>query len=579
MESGLSSLGDSEVDMEMPSEDGSAASSSLLWLERQRLTRELHEHPYDLVRHLERAIIHSDLGYPDLAAGDAYRALLLCDEVGDESFEYHTQAVEALTERFDQKHSVVMHRENPVAVNLASDMEKLNIASDDMFTKVQQMAEQATLRCFHILSMSLLLCGSLKSALHFCKRGLNLAPDDEGLHQTNEYIMDLAKRRLKVDHVDPSDIPDQGLVRREIYPWNQHEPDRFSQASLDHLNGELIKIAPKCEVKATELPTLVEALKDGQISGPHFNKQLGVFATADIAAGESVLKEYTVLTATNRLKDAVCDACSTKLPPFGPDMTVVSCPDCTDTMFCNEECLAQAQSLYHPAVCDKDDLDSVARDPTPQETPSALYVLLLSRALAMAATQDVHPLELREVKYIWGDFLPSRSNDIPLSLPIDAEPPPVWTLPFSFASNIATPLHILEKMDIDIFATLPRFDFWIFNTLYAKFRGTASARVDPRSGHPEVAAVHSLWCLANHDCAPNVRWNWDGRMELFCRETRIGGGAGGIRKGDEILNHYCDVDLKVADRREWARGSLGGDCQCERCRKEAGETQDTTGGA
>ena len=40
---------------------------------------------------------------------------------------------------------------------------------------------------------------------------------------------------------------------------------------------------------------------------------------------------------------------------------------------------------------------------------------------------------------------------------------------------------------------------------------------------------------------------------------------GGIRKGEEILNHYCDVDLGVAERREWAVGSLGGMCMCERC--------------
>lgn len=38
---------------------------------------------------------------------------------------------------------------------------------------------------------------------------------------------------------------------------------------------------------------------------------------------------------------------------------------------------------------------------------------------------------------------------------------------------------------------------------------------------------------------------------------RVDGKAGGIKKGEEILNHYCDIDLKVKDRREWAQGSLG----------------------
>lgn len=37
-----------------------------------------------------------NLDYPDLAAGAAYKALLLSDAVRDESDEYHEQAVEAL---------------------------------------------------------------------------------------------------------------------------------------------------------------------------------------------------------------------------------------------------------------------------------------------------------------------------------------------------------------------------------------------------------------------------------------------------------------------------------------------------
>lgn len=47
----------------------------------------------------------------------------------------------------------------------------------------------------------------------------------------------------------------------------------------------------------------------------------------------------------------------------------------------------------------------------------------------------------------------------------------------------------------------------------------------------------------------------------------------GIKKDEEVLNHYCDVDLPVKERREWARGALGGDCQCSRCVYEAAEEE------
>ena len=40
---------------------------------------------------------------------------------------------------------------------------------------------------------------------------------------------------------------------------------------------------------------------------------------------------------------------------------------------------------------------------------------------------------------------------------------------------------------------------------------------------------------------------------------------GGILPGEEILNHYCDIELDVHARREWAVGALGGWCLCGRC--------------
>lgn len=158
-------------------------------------------------------------------------------------------------------------------------------------------------------------------------------------------------------------------------------------------------------------------------------------------------------------------------------------------------------------------------------------------------------------------------------------------------------------MDIDIFTDLEFYDFWVLNTLYAKFRGTASARQSTAPGAlgPEVAAVHPLWCLANHHCDPNVWWEWGGRMKFVAREVRVGGKTEkggeegkvgevgrlgkrlegkkpGVRKGEEVLSHYCDVELKVEQRREWAMGSLGGVCMCERCRFEAGEEEEAREG-
>lgn len=68
---------------------------------RERLTRELVglqettlDQPYSILHRLRLAKAYKELGYPDLAAGDAYKALILVDEVVQEG-EYHDDALEA----------------------------------------------------------------------------------------------------------------------------------------------------------------------------------------------------------------------------------------------------------------------------------------------------------------------------------------------------------------------------------------------------------------------------------------------------------------------------------------------------
>jgi hypothetical protein len=534
---------------------------------RQQLTDALAASPYDLILYLERAVVHSNLAYPDLAASDAYRALLLADEVHDESFEYHEQAKETLSRYSTTPCPDVLNHGA-----LVEDLDRLQDGDGAQAAGTYNLlANLASVRCFQILSLSLLLCGCLKSALSFCERGLNLAPHNRELAEIKGYIEQVARRRLRKDPdelIDMNNLPDTGAVRREVYPWNTYEPDRFSQESLSYLDGQLTEIAPKCEVRVSNLPVLLdgESNTDDYEIIPTCN-QLGLFAKDDIAPGEAVLQEYSLLTANNRHKESTCDACGTELPPLDSNSKAVSCPECYDTIFCDEFCFQRAQEQYHPAVCDKD-VDSIAKDPDARDVDDSLYLLLLARLLAMSAHQGIHPLEVREIKYIWGDFVPTALNDIDGS--VTAEPPPEWTLPFSFKYNIEIPLHILERMDVDIYATLHQYDLWVFNTAYAKFRGTASARKSPRDGRPDVAAVHPFWCLANHDCNPNVTWEWGGRMVMWARETRVvGEQPGGIKAGEEILNHYCDVNLPVQQRREWAQGSLGGWCMCTRCREEA----------
>lgn len=538
---------------------------------RQEITENLQLNPYDLILYLQRASIHTVLGYPDLAAGDSYRALILCDEISNASFEYHDQAWNTLSDHCTDGIPGFLQGQNiKLPSDIASRFTSLSVEDNYMTQKLLETLHIASVQCYRSLSASLRLCHCLKSAFENCARGQALAPDDEELLKTKKLIERDAMAAAPDNKFDIKSLPDEGLVRRELYPWNNYEPDRFSPSSLASLNHQLAVIAPKCEVRVTELPNLAPHAIDATRSHPHpSNSQLGLFAKEDILPGEMVLTELSVLTANNCFKEPLCDACSAKLPPLSAVNDIVDCSECEDISFCNQICLTRALEEYHPAVCGKD-VDTIAKDPNPIEKPFALYFLLLCRSIAMASTQGLHPLNLKEVKYIWGDF--SRPETSPL-IPLISSYEAPCTLPFSFKYSIVEPLHFLEKLDIDIFADVANYDQWVLNTLYSKFRGTASACVNPRTGHPEVAAVHPLWCLANHDCDPNVEWQWQGHMNMRCRKARIGGCIGGISADMEILNHYCDIELGVRQRREWAHGSLGGWCQCKRCRDESVGTE------
>ncbi|KAL1956852.1 hypothetical protein VTO42DRAFT_6700 [Malbranchea cinnamomea] len=577
--------------------------------EREECNILLRTDPHNPRRHLNRGWIHSRLGFPDLAAADAYRALTLLEAVADpDSSEYRAR------KKID---SAFSHETTGFADSCSDASEAGSVATPDLseessdyddgvFEPVPYEEYEAEIgNTYILLVQSLVQCGCMRDAYEFCVQGLDLphGVDRTRRNEVLEKLLCMIKRSLvekrpkyQTEGVsdaldfDPARLDAQGVARRVVYPWNDHEPDRNSPDVIRFLNERLRSVAPKCEVRAVVLPSLHGSSDTTAVSISRANErvsiQLGLFAKEDIAPGETLLRESSMLTATNRLHDDLCDACNGRLPGLGTSTPPVACEGCADTIFCSQKCHDIAQKSYHRAVCGQEGLETIGKDvQDPKDKADYLYLLLLGRAIAMAVTQAVHPLDLPEVKYIWGDFHDLGDDGSPYPNDITQLPshPPSATLPFSFQLNVLQPMRMLEEMGIDPFASLHLFDTWVLNTLYAKFRGTASGRLSTWDGGPEVCAVHPLWCLANHSCDPNVRWEWGGEITFVARsaEERVEWGpeqererrrrtAGlGIKRDEEILNHYCDLSLVVKERREWAMGALGGACLCARCEWEA----------
>lgn len=480
---------------------------------------------------------------------------------------------------------------------------------------------------------------------------------------------DLIRRILETS--SPSKF---GLSRREILPWSHHESDRNTPDSLTSLNTYLATIAPNLEARLTALPafdssgiatgeishqlglfakidlepgqeilreksmlTAIRPLEDalcdacGQdLEGVSFDEVRGCEGVdCDVTFCSVECKEKAVegyhrpSIEDGDSEDEDEDEAQEDGEDDEEDVETseaanqeatngIQFPNATD----NEEVDDNKGSnstvnTNNTPFCGNQDLALIGR-PTNTITPEwDLYFLLLTRTLAMSITQNIHPLELPETKYLWGDFnesmfdvvFPSQSpsssqpssklHDTDTDTKTQPLPTTLRTLPFSLTHTIINPLEYLTTLSLSHPQITPytrhwltRFDPSTQQLLHAKYRGVANATQSTFDGQPEIAAVHAGWCLANHSCEPNVKWDGVGGVRrFFVRERDVdvsGQGVGeerrkgdgkGIRTGEEIWSHYTDVRLDVVERRERLRGVLGGICMCGRCLREAGEAK------
>ena len=604
-----------------------------LLLHREWLTEKLIQHGKcypPLI--LQRARVYEALQYPDLAAFDAYTVYTLCQKELSDEF-----VTDLIAHDLDGR---------PWLKDISDRRGDERRMHEARCEKVRALA--ILVRCLTDLGATV-DAARLREELEEDVVLSKLSDTDVWVEQKVAFWTELLRPPRNVDgateNLDIAILSQFGHSRREIYPWSDYEPSRNTPESVNELNSYLSGISSHLEAKVTALPAFDDS---GNATGDK-SYQLGLFAKSNLPPGQQVLNEKSLLTAIRPLEDAICDACGQELEeiPF-EDVRQCDGDDC-DITFCSQECKDRAEKEYHrprlddygdeedendedendedaedtednvgkipadeadesenatvereetqrsgttpPApFCSNTDLSLIGR-PTNTITPEwDLYFLLLTRTIAMSLTQTTHPLSLPETKYLWGDFNPTPFAP---NTPLDPNHNYQRTLPFSFVHNLQYTLDYFSTLSLSEPRATPysphwlrNFDFWILQTLTAKFRGVANATQSTFDGKPEIASVHPGWCLANHSCDPNVTWTPKGTRKFFVRTQqeradckREGGGGSrkpewtGIEAGEEVFSHYTDIRLPVQERRERLREVLGGNCRCERCVNESQETE------
>lgn len=428
--------------------------------------------------YLHRCAVHGKLGYEDLAASDAYRALLCVerirewnDEVSAE-FEFE-EGGNDLVGLFSKAIWDGLTLEDGSITEKRDDNGDLEI---DRLGKLLDFIEQSSL-C-HVIQ-ALIASGCIKVAQTYFRTATTKFPELQSTWEIFSFSFPRAASKP---------LPFRGLSRREVYPWNTYEPDRFAPSTLEKINASMwsccistssstadSQSGPWCEVRLVSLPRLHA---DGSNSTETVN-QLGVFALRDIPAeipgaepGEIAPHPY-LIEPSNLIISTItggppgvtvgvrCEMCTCPIPE--DEQGQFSCEECEENdiwpSFCTAECQQKAMKLYHPAVCGTDwawlhreanlKMDGGKDDLVFDD--DAIYCLLLQRAWALALTQGKHPLELDEVWYLYGAG--KRRTRYPI---IDGavgerqegeEDDPV---PFDFHQNVIVPHMILDSLGIEI---------------------------------------------------------------------------------------------------------------------------------
>ncbi|OJD30186.1 uncharacterized protein BKCO1_6500049 [Diplodia corticola] len=488
----------------------------------QSLTQNLSTSPYDPDIWCARAGRLLSLGHPELAVGDAYRALLLCD--------------------YSNGHI-------PDFLSLSSPTGPISSQSPTEPAS-QHFPSQRLLSAssYRTLVQGLYDCHCHPEALETCQVAQAKFPADPFFQVKTAELSAVMEK--KSDHIamGPESAARQrdklhdGAVLTIPYPWMEPLPLQRSQALIDSVNKEFQRCTSSCRLDYSSLgeaPIPKWAGRAPQV--------LGVFAAHEIDPGECILVDRTATAACSSV--SACTNCFSNTADPRYDAS------CCSAHFCSEDCYQTALSTYHKVICGKDFTWLQNTVTGISESAAAMRPVLLCRYLASCVQAGTtlnplaHPLIARLQPQLSG-----RHLDV-----------------FTLTETVVRPIQILLQLEVDVFAN-PNFDTWIIHTIWTRLANNKQGfSRGPENGGGWIDSISPLMPFFNHSCDPNVEcWHEDTTtMSFFARRH--------IEEGEELFDSYVSVEeVPLEERQQILWPWFEGPCLCSKCLREYRHAENDT---
>jgi hypothetical protein len=507
----------------------SSQQSNTFVSEIRTLTEKIYELPHEPERWSARGTRLLELGYPELAVGDQYKALLLVQA----ALRNDTPLGETALLTFGMCNWYCELRDPTWA--------GIQYTAESYQFRIHMRLVTARESIYFELIHSLRTCTAVGDYIHISREAMREHPYNKIFAQHLKqglkwYRMKASQGVMDLDVV-PTHVQWQYSLKcgghlMRAYPWMKPNLLRRDDKVLKTVQEDFLVLSSKCHVLRSKIQD-------------HIGKPLtaerdvyGVFASKDLKPGETVLVDNGVTCSTSAPNR--CSNCCARLPK---KPTVLAC--CKASL-CTTQCKDAALKTYHKVLCgrDKDLAFLVAAAHGATERDANVDNLLLLRILAMSLQEGTtNPLQSSFMSRLTPQYKGSKA------------------ITFSMVEHVVNPIRMLQSLGIDVFANR-EYDTWVIQTI--------SNRISNNILFSETEneyALHSClpaYSMFNHSCEPNVKAE---RLRDGAHQKMYAYRA--VKKGQELFIDYNDLEnLPKRDRQQALQPWLGGPCMCSRCKRE-----------